>query len=245
MRCWNFIKNESEPENVELRIDGDIVDDDDSWLYEWMDMKGASPNEFRNQLSGFSGKNITVSINSYGGNVYAAAGMYNALMEHKKTGGKVTTKTDQKVMSAATIPFMAGDERLIGPVDTFMIHNPLTEAYGYASDLRKVADFLDTVKESIINAYQIGTGHSRSKISQMMDEETFMSAKEAVKEKFATGMIENSTANEPINIAFSRKNILNSTNDSIKKIAAIHKTQNDSKKKVDTARAKLALQLVL
>lgn len=148
-RFWNFIKNEATetlPENIELRIEGNIVDDDDSWLYEWFGIPCANPNTFRNELNQYSGKDIVVWIDSYGGSVFAATGIYNALMEHKSTGAKVTTKIDSKAMSAATIPFMAGDDRLISPGGVFMMHNPLTNVQGYASDLRKMADVLDVVK---------------------------------------------------------------------------------------------------
>lgn len=223
-RFWEFIKNEATettPESIELRIEGDITDDDDAWLYEWFGITYTSPNAFREELKQYAGKDITVWIDSYGGSVFAAAGIYNALMEHKKSGAKVTAKIDGKAMSAATIPFMAGDERLMSPVALFMIHNPLTQAQGYASDLRKAADVLDTVKEAIINAYQLATGLSRAKISSMMDDETYMSAKMAIKQGFATGMLYFDTPadnQEPevLNFAFNRLAILNSADNAFK-----------------------------
>ena len=224
MAFWNFVnKAETDPETVELRIDGDIIDDDDAWLYEWFGITAASPNAFKAELKQHEGKNIELWINSRGGSVWAAAGMYNALMEHKKTGAKVIAQSDQKVMSAATIPFCAGDERNMGPVDIFMMHNPLTEVYGYASDLRRVADVLDEVKETIINAYQIATGRSRSKISQLMNDETYMSAKTALAEGFATGMRYAGAAEGAeniVNFAFSRRQVLDSTGEALKRIVA-------------------------
>lgn len=202
MRFWNFIVNEANPEEVELRIEGNIVDDESAWLYEWFGIQAASPNAFRTELSQYAGKNITVWINSYGGSVFAAAGIYTALMEHKKSGAKVTTKIDSKAMSAATVPFMAGDERLMSPPAIFMMHNPLLEVYGYASELRKAADVLDIVKETIISAYQLGSGRSAAKISALMDDETYMSAKTAVKEGFATGMLYTDTNIQSVENSF-------------------------------------------
>lgn len=225
-KYWKFIKNvatESVEEEIELRIEGEIIDDDYAWLYEWFDIPATSPNAFREELKQYANKNITVWIDSYGGSVFAAAGIYNALMEHKKTGAKITTKADGKVMSAATIPYMAGDERLMGPMDIFMMHNPLTDASGYASDLRKAADVLDEVKETIVNAYQIGTGRSRAKISSMMDDETYMSARTAIKEGFATGMLyadksEPKVEDSVMDLKYSKiLAIQNSANDSVKK----------------------------
>lgn len=232
-RFWNFIVNKNEEDNteeVELRIEGDIIDDDYAWLYEWFGIQATSPNAFKDELSQYKGRNITVWIDSYGGSVFAAAGIYNALMEHKKNGAKVTTKADSKVMSAATIPFAAGDDRLMSPVAIHMMHNPLTEVYGYASDLRKTADVLDEVKETIINAYQLSTGRSRAKISQMMDDERYMSAKTAVKEGFATGMLYAGGSNpdtevdDIMNLKYGRiMAIQNAANDSFKKFFELNK----------------------
>jgi ATP-dependent Clp endopeptidase proteolytic subunit ClpP len=210
-----------------LRISGDIIDDDSAWIYEWFGIPSASPNLFREELNKYKGKNITVWIDSYGGDVFAAAGMYNALMEHKKNGAKVTTIIDGKAMSAGTIPYMAGDEKLMTPMSMYMMHNPLTNAYGYASDLRKAADVLDEVKETILNAYELGTGKSRETISQMMDDETYMSAKTALKEGFTDKILYSETTTEPIenNFSFSHMSIQNTMSASMKKFMEIAKNE--------------------
>lgn len=242
MKFWEFIVNkatETEPENVELRIEGDIVDDDEIWIYEWFEEPATAPNAFKNELNQFKGKDITVWIDSYGGSVFAAAGIYNALKEHD---GKITVKIDGKAMSAASVIAMAGDEILMSPVAVMMIHNPLTYAYGNMHDLRKVADVLDTVKESIVNAYVTKTGRSRNKISQMMDDETWMSANVAVKEKFADGVLyqENDTVNDVQNFSFNRLAIVNSANQSIKKAIELFE-----KPKTEDEKEKLLLELDL
>lgn len=219
MSFWNFVNSPENDNEVELRIEGDIVCGDDAWLYEWFGIQVASKNAFRSELSKQKGKNITLWVDSDGGDVFAATGMYNALMEHKKDGAKITSKTE-KAMSAATIPIMAADERLVAPGSMTMIHNPLTGARGYASDLRKTADVLDEVKEAILNAYQLGTGKTREEVSMMMDNETYMSARTAITEGFATGMLyDNQPPAEPIENAFmfSRQlSIQNSITDSMK-----------------------------
>jgi ATP-dependent protease ClpP protease subunit len=228
-KFWNFIKNaatETEPESIELRIEGDIVSDDDAWFYEWfgIPIPVTSPNAFRSELAQYAGRDIVVWIDSYGGDVFAATGIYTALMEHKKKGAKIICKTI-KAMSAATLPFMAGDERLMTPPAVYMMHNPLTGAYGYASDLRKTADVLDVVKEAIINAYQLATGRSKNEISSMMDNETYMSAKTAVKEGFATGMLYPPLPGEQVDpvLNFSRNLILNSATETMRKVAEFGK----------------------
>lgn len=232
MKCWNFVKNEAtetEPESIELRISGDIIDDEDAWLYEWFGIEAASPNAFKEELSQYAGKDITVWIDSYGGSVFAAAGIYNALKEHK---GTVTVKIDGKAMSAASVIAMAGDKILMSPVAVMMIHNPLTDASGYASDLRKTADVLDEIKETIVNAYQLKTGRSRNKISSLMDDETYMSAKTAVKEGFADGMLyEDEKVTEALNYAFNRHEMLDSTTSAVKRMVALQKPLDNTAEK--------------
>ncbi|MCR4436169.1 MAG: Clp protease ClpP [Clostridiales bacterium] len=224
-KFWNFIKNEQNDEDVELRISGEIVSDDDAWLYEWFGIPAAYPNAFRNELAQYKGKNITVWIDSYGGDVFAAAGIYNALKEHD---GKVTTVVDGKAMSAASVIAMAGEEVQMSPVGIMMIHNPWSNAAGEAKDMRHAADMLDEVKETIINAYQLKTGKSRNKISEMMDNETFMSAKTAVKEGFADKIRYTGTQNEPVenNFIFSHMAIQNSIARSMMKFLEIAKSQS-------------------
>jgi ATP-dependent Clp protease, protease subunit len=243
MPFWKFIVNqatETEPESVELRIEGDIVDDDEAWLYEWFGMPSTSPNAFKEELNQYKGKDITVWIDSYGGSVFAAAGIYNALKEHD---GKVTVKINSKAMSAASVIAMAGDEVLMSPMAVMMIHNPLTTAYGNMHDLRKVADILDTVKDSLINAYVLKTGRSRSKISQMMDDETWMSANVAVKEGFADGILYQDQPLDVANInavAFNRLAIVNSASQSIRNAVELFNKQREQDEK-----EKLLLELDL
>lgn len=217
-RFWKFIENkatETQPESIELRIEGDIVDDNDVWMYEWFGEPATAPNAFKEELKAYKDKDLTVWIDSYGGSVFAGASIYNALKEHK---GKITVKVDGKAMSAASVIAMAGDEILMSPVAVMMIHNPLTAAYGNMHDLRKVADILDTVKESIINAYVEKTGRSRNKISQMMDDETWMSSNVAVKEGFADDVLycDDSSKTEDVqNFSFNRLAVMNCSNQSI------------------------------
>jgi len=198
---WNFVRNAEQPEEIELRIEGEIVSDDDAWIYEWFGIPASTPNAFRQALSEHKGKNITVWIDSWGGDVFAAAGIYNALKEHK---GKVTVKVDGKAVSAASVIAMSGDEVLMSPVSIMMIHNPWTGARGEAKDMRHMADVLDEVKETLINAYQAKTGLSRNKISRLMDEETWMSARKAMADGFADGMLYTAVSEEePVQNAFS------------------------------------------
>ena len=246
-KFWSFT---NKAEDIELRIEGEIISDDDIWFYEWLDIEHTSKNQFRDELNKHDGKDITVWIDSYGGDVFAAAGIYNALMEHK---GNVTVKIDGKAMSAASVIAMAGGEILMSPVSIMMIHNPLTMAVGDMHEMRHTADILDTVKETIINAYQIKTGKSRKKISEMMDGETFMSGKVAVKDGFADGILyedsEEPIKNYAAEISFNRLAVQNSAKSALNKMIDLQKELNkpeeELKKKKATAKAKLGLKLKL
>lgn len=222
MSFWKFIQNKADEKEVELRIEGDIVSDDDAWFYEWFGISVATPNKFRNELKEHKNKNITVWIDSYGGDTVAAAGIYNALKEHK---GKVVCKIDGKAMSAASVIAMAADEIHMSPMAIMMIHNPWWTAKGEAKDMRHAAEVLDEVKESIMNAYQTKTKRSRNKISELMDNETWMSAKTAVKEGFADYiMYEDKKDGEEIenSFMFSRMAIQNSTNIAIERFFELY-----------------------
>lgn len=230
-KFWNFAPKDET--TVELRIDGDIVDDSDVWLYEWIGKTCTSPNAFREALNAYKGMNINVWIDSFGGSVFAATGIYNALAEHVRQGGTVTTIGDGKVMSAATVIFMAGQKRQVTKGCVFMIHNPLTSVGGYAEDLRKTADILDVVKESIINAYE-STGKSREELSDMMNAETYMGASQTVQEGFATEILQVSEKaadnNSPVR-ALARKAIVAYAETDVTNLQKIIKGENGNMEK--------------
>lgn len=137
--------------------------------------------------------NITVWINSPGGDCVAAAQIYNMLMDYPHD---VTVKIDGIAASAASVIAMAGTKVLMSPVSTMMIHNPATIAWGDAGDMEKAIAMLETVKDSIINAYEIKSGLSRTKLSHLMDAETWMDANKAVELGFADGILSRADAGD-------------------------------------------------
>jgi ATP-dependent Clp protease protease subunit len=216
LRFWNFVQNQDE--EIELRIDGDIAMDDDFWSWLFPDST-VTPKGFMAELAQYKGRDITVWINSYGGDVYAASRIYTALKEHQ---GKVKAKVDGVAISAASVIAMAGDEVMMSPTSIMMIHNPWAGFVGEAKDLRHGADILDEVKETIVNAYQLKTGRPRNKISQLMDEETWMGAKKAVAEGFADGVLyaEGEPVSAQNSLMFSRMAVQNSAADSMRQFIA-------------------------
>ena len=176
-KFWNWTNQaptETEPEQRILTLNGTIAEE--SWFDD-----DITPQLFREELNAGSG-DITVWINSPGGDCVAAAQIYNMLMDYR---GSVTVKIDGVAASAASVIAMAGTRVLVSPVSMLMIHNPATMAMGDAAEMQKAIAMLDEVKESIINAYEIKTGMSRAKLSHLMDAETWMDAHTAVDLGFA------------------------------------------------------------
>ena len=150
----------------------------------WFD-DDVTPKMFKEELNAGEG-DITVWINSPGGDCVAASQIYSMLMDYK---GNVTIKVDGIAASAASVIAMAGTKVLMAPTALMMIHNPATMAFGDHEDMQKAIEMLDEVKESIINAYELKTGQSRAKLSHLMDAETWMNANKAIELGFADDIL--------------------------------------------------------
>lgn len=202
-KFWNWVRNEGEP--AVLVLNGEISDE--TWYGDEV-----TPKLFRADLEKCQG-NISVWINSPGGDVFAAAQIYNMLMDYPYD---VTVKIDGLAASAASVIAMAGTEVQMSPVAMMMIHNPMTVAIGDSAEMQKAIAMLDEVKESIMNAYEIKTGLTRTKISHLMDAESWFNAKKAVELGFADKILfsddaQENTEDEPLEaVMFSRKAVTNS-----------------------------------
>lgn len=161
-----------------LFLNGTIAED--SWFDD-----DVTPQLFKDELFAESG-DVTIWINSPGGDCVAAAQIYNMLMDYK---GSITIKIDGIAASAASVIAMAGTKVLMSPVSMMMIHNPATVAWGDTAEMQKAIDMLSEVKESIINAYEIKTGMNRVKLSHLMDAESWMNANKAVELGFADDIL--------------------------------------------------------
>ncbi|MCQ9371184.1 Clp protease ClpP [Corynebacterium sp. 35RC1] len=180
-RFWNWeppAPETSDPAGSDtsrvLRINGVIAEE--SWFDD-----DITPALFASELAAGDG-DVTVWINSPGGDVVAAAQIYNMLIDYP---GHVTVCIDGIAASAASVIAMAGEVVAMSPVSMLMIHNPATLAVGDADELGRAIDMLAAVKESIINAYELKTGMSRAKLARLMDQETWMDARAAISMGFA------------------------------------------------------------
>ena len=184
-RFWKFV-NEAEEERKEriLLLNGVIAEE--SWYNDEI-----TPEMFKEELYSEAG-DITVWINSPGGDCIAAARIYNMLRDYPHS---VTVKIDGLAASAATVVAMAGDKVLMSPAALFMIHNPSTIAWGDHNEMRKTIDVLTEVKESIINAYELRTGLDRKKLDKLMDDETWLNANKAIEYGFVDELMERKAVN--------------------------------------------------
>ena len=198
-KFWNWVRDSDEERT--LYLNGVISEE--TW---WGDE--VTPKLFKDELLASTG-DITVWINSPGGDVFAASQIYNMLMEYT---GKVTVKIDGLAASAASVIAMAGGDVYMSPVSMLMIHNPSTIAIGDSEEMMRAKALLDEVKESIINAYELKTGLSRTKLSHLMDAESWMNANKAIELGFADKIMfmESETPDLTDSLIFSRMAVTNS-----------------------------------
>lgn len=165
-KFWNWVKNEQGERT--LLLESTIAEE--SWYGDEV-----TPAAFREELFAEDGP-ITLSINSPGGDTIAASQIYTMLREYPYD---VTVKITGIAASAASVIAMAGTKVTMSPTSMMMVHNPFTIAMGDSAEMRRASQLLDEVKESIINAYELKTGMSRTRLSHMMNDETWMNAVKA------------------------------------------------------------------
>lgn len=174
-KFWQ-VKNEVNG-NSEILLYGPIAGESSWWRDE------VTPKNFAADLESLGGRDVTVRINSGGGDVFAAHAIHNQLVAYK---GRVTVVIDGLAASAATIIAVAGDRIIMPSNALFMIHNPaigLSDYYG-ADELLKAAEALNTIKGSIVAAYRKRCKASAEELAVMMDAETWMGAAECLEKGF-------------------------------------------------------------
>ena len=198
-KFWNWVRNDNEDRI--LVLNGEISNE--TWYGDEI-----TPQIFRSELNSGQGK-VTVWINSPGGDCFAAAQIYNMLMEYS---GPVDVHIDGIAASAASVIAMAGNHVAISPVGMMMIHNPATVSIGDEREMKKAMEMLSEVKESIINAYELKTGLPRKQLSNMMNAESWMNAKKALELGFADSILYDGDdeGDEPEGMIFSRAAVTNS-----------------------------------
>lgn len=136
---------------------------------------------------------IIVNINSYGGEVSEGLSIYNQLKSHK---AKVKTICNGFACSIASIIFLAGDERVMCENSLLMIHNSWSSVSGNSKELKKIADDLEKINQQSINIYQEVSGLDEEKVKELLDNETWIDAKEAMELGFITSIQSENKSNK-------------------------------------------------
>lgn len=194
-----------ENREADLFIFGDIT----SW--EWFESDVSSYTLSRT-LQDLDVDRINVHINSYGGEVAEGLAIHNSLKNHPAT---VRTICDGFACSAASVVFMAGDERLMNPASLLMIHNAWSSACGNAEQLRKAADDLEVISQTAAEAYKAKTNITEEALEELLANESWITPANAVEWGFATGILEeggsavaNQSARASVFQALTQKNPL-------------------------------------
>jgi len=168
MNKWFEIKNKADKSEI--------------WIYEeigenWWDGSGITAKGFQKELSAVKASQIDLHINSPGGLVFDGITIYNLLKQHP---ANVTTYIDGLAASIASVIALAGDKIIMANNALFMIHKASGAVFGNSDDMRDFADKLDKVNGSIATTYTSKTGKEEPEINDMMKEETWLTAKDAL-----------------------------------------------------------------
>lgn len=179
-----FFSMQQEGRTADIYIFGDITSG------EWLESDVSSFTLAR-AVQALDADEITVHINSYGGEVAEGLAIYNSL---KSSRARIRTVCDGFACSAASVVFMAGDERLMNPASLLMVHNAWTSASGNAEELRKAADDLEVISKTAAEAYKAQVSLTEEELAKLLDEETWITPADAVAWGFATGVLEKAAA---------------------------------------------------
>ncbi|MEC1723928.1 Clp protease ClpP [Schinkia azotoformans] len=165
---------------VKINVKGAIIINDYKEIYDFYEMESTSPNDILNALPA-NNEAVEVVINSGGGHLNAGSEIYSILKDYK---GQVTTKIVALAGSAASVIAMAGDKVIIAPTAQIMIHNVSSIAQGDYNEMLHTAGVLKEMNRSIANAYILKTGKSEAEVLDLMNKETWLSARSALQHGF-------------------------------------------------------------
>ncbi|KAA8718814.1 Clp protease ClpP [Lactococcus garvieae subsp. garvieae] len=171
---------------TEIEIKGDIVDNSYGMMYDWFGLDYTSPSKVNSVLANAQDEEIVLNVASNGGDVFAASEIYTVL---KASGKTITVNIQGIAASAASVIAMAGEVVNISPTAQIMIHKAWTQLAGNADDLEHETQVLDGIDESIAMAYALKTGIPQPELLQLMSNETWLTAQDAVDKGFADNIM--------------------------------------------------------
>jgi len=166
------------------------------------DGQGFTAKRMSAALRSIGARDVTVNVNSPGGDFFEGVAIYNMLREHK---AKVTVRVMGLAASAASVIAMAGDEILMGDGAFLMVHNAWAVAIGNRHDMADAAARLAPFDDAMAQVYASRTGLSKTETATLMDKETWIGAAQAVEDGFATGLIERSDITQDTKAQGSKK----------------------------------------
>ena len=170
-----------EVKEVEIDVRGDIIGNDDKWIYDWLEWDSTCPNDIKNALLTMPADDkLIVNVNSGGGSVMAGQEIYSLLHGRED----VEIHIQSLAGSAASVIAMANTCKM-SPVATIMIHNvSMSGASGDYHAMQKNAEVLKTMNSALAEAYVTKTGKRKDEILKMMDKETWITASQALEMGF-------------------------------------------------------------
>lgn len=176
---------------AEINICGDIIANEDKWIYNWLEWDSTCPNDIKKALSELAaGEVLTVYINSGGGSVCAGQEIYSLLKGRKD----IEIKIQSLAGSAASVIAMA-NRCEISPVAVIMIHNvSMHGASGDYHDMEKASEILKSMGTALAEAYVTKTGKPLDEILDLMDRETWLTANQALE----LGFVDKITNDTPV-----------------------------------------------
>jgi|SRR5690625_4236966 len=163
-----------------IKISGVIIPNDYQDVYDWIGWDATSPRKVEQELADIEGNDVTVEINSGGGSVFAGSEIYTLL---KSSDKNITTKIVGVAASAASVIAMAGKKVMMSPTAQMMIHNATISTHGDYREMDHTSDFLKNINQSIVNAYKLKSGLDDDDLKEMMDNETWFTAHQALDHK--------------------------------------------------------------
>lgn len=202
-----------------VEIKGIISSDENAEVYEWFGYDTVSPSKIKEQLDGIDdGEDVIVNIGSNGGEVTAGSEIYTMLRQAKNN---VEVHVTSLAASAASFIAMAGDKVLMSPTAQMMIHRASTGAEGNRDAMSQAGQMLDSTDQMLVDVYKAKTGLSKPALYQMLKDETWLNANDAIKLGFADGKMFDDVPEETDVVANPAYNAFGLINLSANKIASV------------------------
>lgn len=197
------------------------------WFYE-----ATSANDVRNALKDVKASTIRIKLNSGGGDVFEGIEIYNYL---KDLEAYVIVEVTALAASAATLICSGADKVIMRTGSTYMAHEASTFAYGTKSDIQKTMNALTAIDESIVSIYQQKTGLDTDEIRNIIEDETWFTAEEALAKGFVDEIetVQEQQEDEPTNVFANQQVVVNVNEEKIvEKVLEKIKAESETPKPV-------------